>query len=559
VAFPAPFRVRQAPILLLLVLAVVAGFFVLARLGTDQNSSTGVPDASDVAAQEVDPSLEGYRNGVSPGSIPRESEISIAAASADSKRIAVADLKAPVLEVRSLVGRVLDDGGEPVGHALVEAGKGQTTHTDAEGAWRLDGIEDPPRRLLLRARADGFASGSAVVDFVGTGEVRAPTIVLRAFAPIEGRVLDTGGSPIAGVRVEISEGGASIPMEGYATTENGVFRFPDATAGEWILDVFTVSETASSRPVWRQGVTGGDRDVEVVLGQALRGSHTLRAKVVAIGSNEPPPIAEALLLEGPESDPMSLPSHGAVEWDPGTVTVKDCTPGSWRLWVRTTDKSIGFVEVLIAPDSADTEVLVEVGGRGDLAGRAVLGSLAVEGAMHIVIAPTGTDLVNGRPRWTSEASTYALVPVASDGSFQATGLVPGDVTVRLVGTGVVAEAVARVVAGQRTQVELVAGPGARIAFRIQGAQLADPRYVIFCGSKGMSSFGCDPVAFTLPSSGLLLERTFEPGIARWNLRFSAGGLTNDPAADCAVAQGGAAEIEAGQRLEVPIPYVPVQR
>jgi hypothetical protein len=67
------------------------------------------------------------------------------------------------------------------------------------------------------------------------------------------------------------------------------------------------------------------------------------------------------------------------------------------------------------------------------------------------------------------------------------------------------------------------------------------------------------VAFTLPSSGLVLERTFEPGIARWNLRFSAGGLTNDPAADCAVAQHGAAEIEAGQRLEVPIPYVPVQR
>ena len=103
---------------------------------------------------------------------------------------------------RVVSGTVVGPEGRPVASALIRWGLSRgsnripETRTDAEGAFRLEGVPDSEEVLSVTAK--GLAPAFAQVEAVGGSEVR---VELKAGATIRGRVVDDAGVPIEGARV----------------------------------------------------------------------------------------------------------------------------------------------------------------------------------------------------------------------------------------------------------------------------------------------------------------------------------------------------------------------
>ena len=152
----------------------------------------------------------------------------------------------------SITGRVTTAEGEPLAGACVSSETvgtteflPRTTHTDADGRYRLDGVP----QLSHRIRASGCAVSFPSTYAPGTDRESARTttpdpgtvvsgmdIVVRPPADLTGRVLDTDGSPLQGQCVTLMAGGPNDYTFGTMTTaSDGRWRFDDLAAGSYAL------------------------------------------------------------------------------------------------------------------------------------------------------------------------------------------------------------------------------------------------------------------------------------------------------------------------------------
>ena len=103
---------------------------------------------------------------------------------------------------RVVSGSVVGPGGKPVASALVRWGllvdsnAIPETRTDAEGAFRIEGV--PDSEDVLSVMSKGLAAAFPRVESGGDRQVR---VELLGGATIRGRVVDDAGGPIEGVRV----------------------------------------------------------------------------------------------------------------------------------------------------------------------------------------------------------------------------------------------------------------------------------------------------------------------------------------------------------------------
>jgi hypothetical protein len=101
-------------------------------------------------------------------------------------------------------GRVLDSAGGPIEGARVEPGYpffGESTTTDAEGAFELGTLDGDVEYLSVTAEKDGYVPASQRID----KEQRSAPIELRLERGVRvpGRVLDPAGAPVWGAWVSV--------------------------------------------------------------------------------------------------------------------------------------------------------------------------------------------------------------------------------------------------------------------------------------------------------------------------------------------------------------------
>jgi len=94
------------------------------------------------------------------------------------------------------------DTGEPIGGAIVRHTRSAVVMSDADGIF---GYPPPFRSTTVRASVDavGFATTQFVVDTEHTTRDTALTIVMERGATLAAHVVDAGGEPAPGIRVQV--------------------------------------------------------------------------------------------------------------------------------------------------------------------------------------------------------------------------------------------------------------------------------------------------------------------------------------------------------------------
>ena len=265
--------------------------------------------------------------------------------------------------------------GEPARRAPFRAGRRQaapideiapveersTATSDADGKFRVDGLE--PGRYRVEARATGTARAALAVAVPAAGEV---VLELPAASFIEGSVVDSEGKPAAGAEV-IASGGPSV-VYGEAT-ESGTFS----------LEVEPRTHFLSAR--LRDEGGKADDPVSVAAGQTARGVKIRLspgasvAGVVAARSTSAP-IPDARINLSPAGAGGSL--GGTTTDAAGNFFIAGLAPGQYDVDIAadgfTPDQRRGLV--LIEGQKFPLQVTLKANGMlqgmvHDLAGKTV--------------------------------------------------------------------------------------------------------------------------------------------------------------------------------------------
>jgi hypothetical protein len=259
----------------------------------------------------------------------------------------------------AVAGRVLDDEGKPLPGVRVFTGF-QEARPDAQGRFRFDGV--PAGTVPVTAQRFGYRPWRADVEVPAGGEGR----VEIALAPLtdggnelEGKVVDTDGVPVAGVRVWV--GGAADLSRDATTDAQGVFRFrrlPDLGSRRVSVSVMVNPETAGVLPATVQNVPVPSPGLVLTVERSVM----LRLVVRDAETEAPLPLFN-----------VSLERERIVDGQPRTVRFRSASAyeedGTWEAPVPR-DRIVLFVEapdrqpvhgfVLVPAGEGVFEVLVEM-------------------------------------------------------------------------------------------------------------------------------------------------------------------------------------------------------
>lgn len=169
-----------------------------------------------------------------------------------------------------LSGRVIDEAGDPVADARVEATDEETagrpvgTTTGPDGRFALADLPPAPHRLV--ARHEGFVPANR--DGVHPGGVEEIELILRTGASIAGRTVDTDGEAVRGARVAVAAGGPHTPVPFAVgagrgeTGADGSFRIAGLVPGTRVLEARHPDHPISRREIDLQP---GENRVTLVL------------------------------------------------------------------------------------------------------------------------------------------------------------------------------------------------------------------------------------------------------------------------------------------------------
>ncbi len=134
-------------------------------------------------------------------------------------------------------GIVLDPQGQPVAGAIVRLGRdrssGQEVESDRGGRFTFEPME--PTKLVLEARAAGFAPSAPARSLYAPGQIEELTVRLQELMSLSGRVVNADGQGVEGARVRAGRGGSKMVPTDASSASDGSFEFDGLGSGKhWV-------------------------------------------------------------------------------------------------------------------------------------------------------------------------------------------------------------------------------------------------------------------------------------------------------------------------------------
>lgn len=401
----------------------------------------------------------------------------------------------------AIAGRVTDEAGLPVaaaevfvvpardswGGTLVESTGAPVCTTAADGSFLAEHVVPGPVRV--RVSAPGFARvDSERLEVVEGKSISGVDVTLSPGAVIGGRVLDPGGAPVAGARLqafasgENAMGARMARQLGLTSGPNSVTtdaegRFEIADLADGAFDVVADVDGLATARI--EAVASGTLDLTI----NMESAGSVAGRVLAANSGKPVSEFEVSLRYGGSDVPMAFNIGGAddlvgpvpIVAADGRFVVENVQPGLYNVAVRArghAEATVSDVRVTAGQQAICKDFRLEPGGflqgivrsaksKGPVSGarvRAKRQSDSEPGGMRGFILAGGA----GRPidlfGRTENAET------AADGTFRIDSLAAGDYAVSVTHPGFVAEEI-----GTITVDPLAPGGPLQIALRTGGA------------------------------------------------------------------------------------------
>ncbi len=477
----------------------------------------------------------------------------------EEAQVVIVLVLAPSKVVASTAGaRVVDPEGRPVEGArfVVRSGPaGAEATSGVDGVAiiaRPEGASQHGTWGWFDVLKEGFATRSVGIVLTPDDGRALPTVVLQRPAPIEGRVVDQDGKPVAGAYVDLHRSDAQIANGSVTTGPDGKFSFPDATAGEWDLRVLTPEPHDEWRgPQEMTLVRGGDRDVVVALRHVEPGKARVVAQVVDADTGAPLSPDEAQLIPARQEDRDLWNGHGKIELASGSLSAGRVRAGAWKLWVRIPGRPAAFVSLDVAEGQVEVPVRVAVGRPGTLRGRLELGDVGIEMPTWVSLGHEG---VWCTPEWAGYRTEKAIggERVGPDGTFEFPRVAPGRYRLWIDTQGCLGEGFAEVLSGGEATAVVTFTKGAVVSFTLTApsptpivnfemARGDGPWQTVmrFGGQKGKTP---------------TFDRTLKPGAYRWRVTFPAEAWHGSQRLAAEPAQG-EVTVAAGETAVVDVPVV----
>jgi len=438
-------------------------------------------------------------------------------------------------------GVVHGEDDAPVGGALIETWSGASLRADSAGRFRIEGLDPSSAKVQLTVRAEGYATlRYRNVLLRAGGDVECVELRLERPMPVEGRVVDARGLPIAGVRLNLVRQGQHVHCEGDRTGESGRFLFPDATAGEWELWAIPPRDKDVRWEIRQQYVHGGDR-VDLVLRTLRTGSTRLVARVIDATTSQLLDPAQAMLLRtgtrrgAPYESPKPKRQSGAV-------TAEGLHPGPWRLWVQVPGYAPGYVDFEVAGEQSEARHEVRMGRAGRIVGR-----LVGAGAGTVVwTLPSGVQATPGS-EFEADGLLRAAAKVADDGSFVIERVAPGPTRVWFEDPLLLGEATVEVRPGVDAQIEITARPAARLRFDSMDPVPPLTDLIECYVATAETDWVCVGRSRAEVGRRLAFEHALAAGLIRWRVVFDGDSRVR--------AQEGVVDLAAGETTVATVPIM----
>ena len=302
----------------------------------------------------------------------------------------------------------------------------QYTRTDGDGHFVLRNL--PLESVKLHVRRTGFATKEVMATPVAEGTGSELTVRLGLGARVVGRVTRKEGKPVAGERLNLSQGFDFLASRTTFSGDDGSFRFPAVAAGAWTVSNGRFENASRGQ---RKNVTVGDEG-EVVVDFQVEGDldaiGVIQGRVLVAGA----PAAKATVYV---QDDRGAAASVTTETDAeGRYVARGIRPGRATVYVET-GTGLSDTEGASVPTSGEPVTVDFSFGSAGL--RVVLvggdGKTPVSGAWLTVETQ---DVREGASAWEG---VRAQLNSNERGVVVAAGLPPGTYRLRIVGTGFAAK------------------------------------------------------------------------------------------------------------------------
>lgn len=404
--------VRFVPIHGVLGVRAADGFAALT--GDDGTFSLGVPDGLYRAAV-THPDYVSQRRRVELRGGARQVDFALAPGGAVEGRVVRAADGTPVpfatvAYVRETVTTIPGVG------AISGAGRRGATAADADGRFRIGGLESGALRLTARG-GGGATSGDTVVRLAIGEQVSGVELVVDSARTVRGRAVDVAtNQPASGVHVIARNADSSVPATA-ATGADGTFVIEGLAPGGYSLETDSDTYLPAGLPT-RVTVGGSDIDDAVV---------KLRRGYFVSGRVEPATVADVgLRLDAEHGLGRGVFSLGSARTgDGGRFRLGPLAAGQHVLEATAADGRTGSATVDVKnADVADVVISLQDGA--SLVGRVVdqHGKPVADATVSLRTKPKDgnrvTMIVNGTDVGAKQSPTH------EDGSFEILGLEAGD-------------------------------------------------------------------------------------------------------------------------------------
>ncbi len=443
-------------------------------------------------------------------------------------------------------GTIRATGGGPVAGAEVNF-VGRRVRTDAEGAFRVEGIDPADLNFdpWVTVTADGYATAKRVYERPAPWDQGGNDFVLEPAVPVKGRVVDEAGNPVEGAQVTLKLG--DFGVETGHSGADGRFTLKAAAGQEATLFLNPPQPYTDWQVPDAVRVPGDGSEVQIVLRKAPPGARVV-AEVLDAGTGRPVDPTEAMLIA---VDWQSMPRTFGTgpKFESGRVTFDRAFPGDWVLWVAAEGRAPAQVPIHVDRGQEEVKARVLCGSPGSVRGR--LEGLPEGGSRRrmVFLSLVG---VTSKPQWVRLQSDPKLSDAAwveTDGTFRIEGVPPGRLRIWTEFEGFKGETEVEVLAGTEVNAVVPLVAQGRATFR--PAVIPPLPAVLVRMASGGGEWGRWSYFATRDGSIPEWTSNVPPGRIRWQARFadrSDGVVPDGPA----VAEGNF-EAKVGETVVVPIP------